>query len=137
MALTKRKRTMISNYLYYQWSLAGLLVWRNIDFRTWRYAAWHRPIAVAGRGGSWIVDARADSYAPFSAARGVIQLLIGLLVIAGAVGWLSHALSVEGFNGAAILTALRAAVLIGIGLVVALDAAILLQPVPRSDHDHS
>ena len=61
---------MISNYLYYQWSLAGLLVWRNIDFRTWRYAAWHRPIAVAGRGGSWIVDARADSYAPFSAARG-------------------------------------------------------------------
>ena len=49
MALTKRKRTMISNYLYYQWALAGLLVWRKIDLRTWRYAAWHRPIAVAGR----------------------------------------------------------------------------------------
>ena len=128
---------MISNYLYYQWSLAGLLVWRNIDFRTWRYAAWHRPIAVAGRGGSWIVDDRASPYAPFSSRRGVVQLLIGLLLIAGAVGWLSHALSVEGFNGAAILTALRAAVLIGIGLVVALDAAILLQPIPRSEHDHS
>ena len=128
---------MISNYLYYQWALAGLLVWRKIDFATWRYAAWHRPIAVAGRGGSWIVDDRASPYAPFSSRRGVVQLLIGLLLIAGAVGWLSHVLSIEGFNGAAILTAIVVDRFPFLQRVVALDAAILLQPVPRSEHDHS
>jgi hypothetical protein len=49
---------MISNYLHYQFALFLLLLKRDIDAATWRYAAWHRPIVVCGHTGSWVVAPR-------------------------------------------------------------------------------
>ena len=54
--------------------------------------------------------------------RFVIQFMAGLLLVAGAVGMLASAIDLKGFNGAAIYNALIAAVLIGIGILVALDS---------------
>ena len=63
--------------------------------------------------------------------RFVLQFMAGLLLVAGAVGMLASALSVKGFGGPVIYNGLVAAVLIGVGILVALDAMLFLHPEER------
>ncbi len=67
------------------------------------------------------------------AVRFVVQLIAGLLLIAGSVGMLATAIGIQGFNGAALANAVLCAVLIGIGVLVALDAMLHIQPQGRGD----
>lgn len=125
---------MISNFLHYQFALASLLFKRDINFLTWRYAAWNRPVVVCGRHGAWVVDSAFDMTNAGMRVRALVQFFVGMLMIAGAVGWLANELGTNGFYGAATVSAIKAAILIGIGLVVALDAAVSLHPIERSGH---
>lgn len=65
--------------------------------------------------------------------RFAVQLIAGLLLIAGAVGMLATAITIQGFNGAALSNAVLCAVLIGVGVLVALDAMLHVQPPERDD----
>ena len=56
--------------------------------------------------------------------RFVIQFIAGLLLVAGAVGMLATAIGLKGFNGAALGNAVLCAVLVGVGVLVALDATL-------------
>lgn len=60
--------------------------------------------------------------------RFVLQFMAGLLLVAGSVGMLAFALSLKGFAGPAIYNGLVAAVLIGVGVLVALDAMSFIHP---------
>ena len=113
---------MISNYLHYQFALLLLLVRRDIDMATWRYAAWHRPIVVCGRTGSWVVDTPPEALDTTITQRALVQFLVGMLMVAGAVGWLAN--TVEGIGLAATLSvvSLKAVLVLALGLVLALDA---------------
>lgn len=125
---------MISNFLHYQFALAVLLAKREIDFRTWRYAARKRPIAVFGWRCAWIVD---SSFAMSSASlgrRARFKLLLALLMIAGAIGWLANVIDTLGFQGAATVPAIKAAGVIGLGLLVALEAGLCLHPIQAREH---
>lgn len=68
--------------------------------------------------------------------RFVLQFMAGLLLVAGAVGMLASALSVKGFGGPAIYSGLVAAVLIGVGILVALDAMLFIHP-EEGERDHA
>ena len=130
---------MISNFLHYQFSLAALLLKRDISFATWRRATKDTPIVVLGKRGGFVVDQTIDMTKHELNARAVIQFIVGSLFIAGAIGWLANAISIHGFNGAALPEAITAAVIIGVGLVAVLDATLSLQPLERRNHhaDHT
>ena len=116
---------MISNYLHYQFALLLLLAKRDIDMATWRYAAWNRPIAVCGRTGSWVVDAPPEALNTTISQRALVQFLIGMLMVAGAVGWLANTVEGIGFAATLSLVSLKAVLVIVLGVVLALDATAL------------
>lgn len=117
--------TMISNDLHYQFALLLLLAKRDIDMATWRYAAWNRPIAVCGRTGSWVVDAPPEALNTTISQRALVQFLIGMLMVAGAVGWLANTVEGIGFAATLSLVSLKAVLVIVLGVVLALDATAL------------
>lgn len=77
---------MISNFLHYQFALASRLFKRDIDFLTWRYAAWNRPVVVCGRRGAWVVDSTFDMTNAGMRVSALVQVFVGVLMIAGAMG---------------------------------------------------
>ena len=113
---------MISHYLHYQFALLVLLLRGDIDGATWRYAAWHRPIVVCGRTGSWVVDTPPEAIDTTLSQRALVQFFIGMLMIAGAVGWIAHTVERVGFAAALNMLSLKALLVIALGLVLALDA---------------
>lgn len=70
--------------------------------------------------------------------RFTVQFIAALLLLAGAVGMLVTAIQIQGFNGAAMYSAVVAAIMIGIGILFALDALAYLHPddeeAPHADH---
>ncbi len=113
---------MISNYLHYQFALLLLLVQRDIDVATWRYAAWNRPIVVCGHTGSWVVDAPPEALNSTLSQRALVQFFFGMLMIAGAVGWIANTVEGVGFSAILTLASFKAAGVVALGLVLALDA---------------
>ncbi|WP_126448053.1 hypothetical protein [Sulfuricystis multivorans] len=115
---------MISNYLNYQFALFLLLVKRDIDVPTWRYAAWHRPIVVCGYTGSWVVDTPPEALSSTLSQRALIQFFVGMLMIAGAVGWIANTVDGVGISVILTLASFKAAGVVALGLVLALDATV-------------
>jgi len=113
---------MISHYLHYQFALLALLLKGDIDAATWRYAAWNRPIVVCGRTGSWVVDTPPEAMKTTISQRALVQFFVGMLMVAGAVGWIAHAVERIGFAGALNMATFKAVIVIAFGLVLALDA---------------
>lgn len=113
---------MISHYLHYQFALLALLLKGDIDAATWRYAAWNRPIVVCGRTGSWVVDTPPEAMKTTISQRALVQFFVGMLLVAGAVGWIAHAVERVGFAGALNVATFKAVIVIAFGLVLALDA---------------
>lgn len=113
---------MISHYLHYQFALLALLLKGDIDAATWRYAAWNRPIVVCGRTGSWVVDTPPEAMTTTISQRALVQFFVGMLMVAGAVGWIAHAVERVGFAGALNVATFKAVIVIALGLVLALDA---------------
>ncbi len=113
---------MISHYLHYQFALLALLLKGDIDAATWRYAAWNRPIVVGGRTGSWVVDTPPEAMKTTISQRALVQFFVGMLIVAGAVGWIAHAVERVGFAGALNVATFKAVIVIALGLVLALDA---------------
>ncbi len=113
---------MISHYLHYQFALLALLLKGDIDAATWRYAAWNRPIVVCGRTGSWVVDTPPEAMKTTISQRALLQFFVGMLIVAGAVGWIAHAVERVGFAGALNVATFKAVIVIALGLVLALDA---------------
>ena len=113
---------MISHYLHYQFALLALLLKGDIDAATWRYAAWNRPIVVCGRTGSWAVDTPPEAMKTTISQRALVQFFVGMLIVAGAVGWIAHAVERVGFAGALNVATFKAVIVIALGLVLALDA---------------
>lgn len=113
---------MISHYLHYQFALLALLLKGEIDAATWRYAAWNRPIVVCGRTGSWVVDTPPEAMKTTISQRALVQFFVGMLIVAGAVGWIAHAVERVGFAGALNVATFKAVIVIALGLVLALDA---------------
>ena len=113
---------MISHYLHYQFALLALLLKGDIDAATWRYAAWNRPIVVCGRTGSWVVDTPPEAMKTTISQRALVQFFVGMLIVAGAVGWIAHAVERVGFAGALNVATFKAVIVIALGLVLALDA---------------
>ena len=113
---------MISHYLHYQFALLALLLKGDIDAATWRYAAWNRPIVVCGRTGSWVVDTPPEAMKTTISQRALVQFFVGMLMVAGAVGWIAHAVERVGFAGALNVATFKAVIVIALGLVLALDA---------------
>ena len=113
---------MISHYLHYQFALLALLLKGDIDAATWRYAAWNRPIVVCGRTGSWVVDTPPEAMKTTISQRALVQFFVGMLMVAGAVGWIAHAVERVGFAGALNVATFKAVIVIAFGLVLALDA---------------
>ena len=113
---------MISHYLHYQFALLALLLKGDIDAATWRYAAWNRPIVVCGRTGSWVVDTPPEAMKTTISQRALVQFFVGMLIVAGAVGWIAHAVERIGFAGALNMATFKAVIVIALGLVLALDA---------------
>ena len=113
---------MISHYLHYQFALLALLLKGDIDAATWRYAAWNRPIVVCGRTGSWVVDTPPEAMKTTISQRALVQFFVGMLMVAGAVGWIAHAVERIGFAGALNVATFKAVIVIALGLVLALDA---------------
>lgn len=130
---------MISHYLHYQFALLVLLVKGDIDGATWRYAAWHRPIVVCGRTGSWVVDTPPEAMKSKLSQRAMVQFFIGMLMVAGAVGWVAHTVERIGFAAALNMLSLKALLVIALGLVLALDATAagiyrwVFQPCPSRE----
>ena len=116
------EETMISHYLHYQFALLALLLKGDIDAATWRYAAWNRPIVVCGRTGSWVVDTPPEAMKTTISQRALVQFFVGMLMVAGAVGWIAHAVERVGFAGALNVATFKAVIVIALGLVLALDA---------------
>ena len=116
------EETMISHYLHYQFALLALLLKGDIDAATWRYAAWNRPIVVCGRTGSWVVDTPPEAMKTTISQRALVQFFVGMLIVAGAVGWIAHAVERVGFAGALNVATFKAVIVIALGLVLALDA---------------
>lgn len=114
---------MISHYLHYQFALLVLLVKGDIDGATWRYAAWHRPIVVCGRTGSWVVDTPPEALQSTISHRALVQFIVGMLMVAGAVGWLAHTVERVGFAASLSVVSLKAVLVIALGLVLALDGS--------------
>lgn len=113
---------MISHYLHYQFALLALLLKGDIDAATWRYAAWNRPIVVCGRTGSWVVDTPPEAMKTTISQRALVQFFVGMLIVAGAVGWIAHAVERVGFAGALNVATFKAVIVIALGLELALDA---------------
>ena len=113
---------MISHYLHYQFALLALLLKGDIDAATWRYAAWNRPIVVCGRTGTWVVDTPPEAMKTTISQRALVQFFVGMLIVAGAVGWIAHAVERVGFAGALNVATFKAVIVIALGLVLALDA---------------
>ena len=130
---------MISHYLHYQFALLALLLKGDIDAATWRYAAWNRPIVVCGRTGSWVVDTPPEAMKTTISQRALVQFFVGMLIVAGAVGWIAHAVERVGFAGALNVATFKAVIVIALGLVLALDATAFglyrwgRMPCPSSD----
>lgn len=130
---------MISHYLHYQFALLALLLKGDIDAATWRYAAWNRPIVVCGRTGSWVVDTPPEAMTTTISQRALVQFFVGMLMVAGAVGWIAHAVERIGFAGALNMATFKAVIVIAFGLVLALDATAFglyrwgRMPCPSSD----
>ena len=116
------EETMISHYLHYQFALLALLLKGDIDAATWRYAAWNRPIVVCGRTGSWVVDTPPEAMKTTISQRALVQFFVGMLIVAGAVGWIAHAVERVGFAGALNVATFKAVIVIALGLELALDA---------------
>lgn len=114
--------TMISNYLHYQYALLLLMVKRDIDVSTWRYAAWHRPIVVCGRAGSQVVDTPPEALNSTHSHRMLVQFFVGMLMIAGAVGWTFDMVEGADFSAILILALSQAAWVVAFGLLLVLDA---------------
>ena len=133
------EETMISHYLHYQFALLALLLKGDIDAATWRYAAWNRPIVVCGRTGSWVVDTPPEAMKTTISQRALVQFFVGMLMVAGAVGWIAHAVERMGFAGALSVATFKAVIVIAFGLVLALDATAFglyrwgRMPCPSSD----
>ena len=133
------EETMISHYLHYQFALLALLLKGDIDAATWRYAAWNRPIVVCGRTGSWVVDTPPEAMKTTISQRALVQFFVGMLMVAGAVGWIAHAVERIGFAGALNMATFKAVIVIAFGLVLALDATAFglyrwgRMPCPSSD----
>lgn len=113
---------MISNFLHYQFALLLLLWKRDIDVATWCYAARKRPIVVCGHKGAWLVDFFPESTESTMRRRALVQFILGLLLIAGAVGWLEVTFDGAGFDALLSVAALKAMGVVVVGLVLALDA---------------
>ena len=113
---------MISHYLHYQFALLALLLKGDIDAATWRYAAWNRPIVVCGRTGSWGVGTPPGAMETTIRPRALVEFFVGMLIVAGAVGWIAHAVERVGFAGALNVATFKAVIVIALGLVLALDA---------------
>lgn len=114
--------TMISNYLHYQFALLLLLLKRDIDLATWRYAFWKRPIVVCGHSGAWLVDFFPEATESTMRRRALVQFILGMLLIAGAVGWLEVTIDGAGFAALVTMAALKAMGVVVVGLVLAVDA---------------
>ena len=56
VALPEKSMGTIGNNVHYFVTLTALLAAREIDGRTWLYAARHRPVVVSGRSSGWVVD---------------------------------------------------------------------------------
>ncbi len=65
--------------------------------------------------------------------RFLIQVAIGALIVAAGGAYLVAAICQKGFYGNAILEALFSALVIGIGMLVITDAAILFRPEGQSN----
>lgn len=102
--------------------MLALLLKGDIDAATWRYAAWNRPIVVCGRTGSWVVDTPPEAMKTTISQRALVQFFVGMLIVAGAVGWIAHAVERVGFAGALNVATFKAVIVIALGLVLALDA---------------
>ncbi len=115
---------MISNFLHYQVALAILLAKRDIDWDTWRFAAWNRPIVVCGRTGTWVVDIVPEAVERTIRNRALVQFIIGMLMVAGAIAWFAGAVE-SGDLTLLLVDGLKALLLICLGLALALDATYI------------
>lgn len=113
---------MISHYLLYQYALFILLIKGDIDVATWRYAAWNRPIVVCGRTGSWVVDTPPEVMKTTLSQRAMVQFFMGMLMVAGAIGWIAHTVEYYGISDAFNIATMKAILVIALGLLLALDA---------------
>lgn len=137
---------MIIEYLHYQIALFALLMKRDIDGATWRYAARVRPIVVCGRRGGFVVDATFDMTPGLRKRVAAIQFFIGSLLIAAGVTTLDSLLGMNEHSGSLIYDGLGALFMFWAGLQATLNASVagareVFQPslIRESDNasDHS
>lgn len=137
---------MIIDYLNYQIALFALLMKRDIDGATWRYAAKVRPIVVCGRRGGFVVDATFDMTPGQRKRVAAIQFFIGCLLIAAGVTTLDALLGMKEHTGGQFYDGLGALFMFWAGLQATLNASVasareMFQPslIRESDNasDHS
>ena len=114
----------------YVFALSGLLLRREISIATWCYAVIHRPLVVAGKRQAWVVETIGFEDDVAASRFAVLQFILGAVMVAGAVAWSIAAIQEQGFYAAALVTVLRAGLVMGVGLVAMLYAAVSLHPEP-------
>lgn len=137
---------MIIDYLNYQIALFALLMKRDIDGATWRYAAKVRPVVVCGRRGGFVVDATFDMTPGQRKRVAAIQFFIGCLLIAAGVTTLDSLFEIKERTAGQLYDVLGALFMFWAGLQATLNASMasareMYQPslIQESDNasDHS
>ena len=115
---------MIINFLQYQLTLAALWLHRDIDARSWWFAARTRPVVVCGRKGGFVVDSSFDMTPAQRQRISAIQFILGMLLVAGAVAWLETILGAKFTLQGGYEPLVKALALLVGGLVLAMDASL-------------
>ena len=124
---------MFIKAVIYQLELLKLWVVGEIPFAQWRQAAWHRPMAVCGRDCVFVLEDMVHEAARAVAQLAAVQLFAGLMMVAGALGYLAYLVEYETFIALVGGNALWAYALVLAGLALAIDASLAVMDLAERD----